>query len=54
MLERAQVVGEQVRAHPELVLEIARGGVPEPEGIDDAKPAGVRQRSVQLRPAPPH
>ena len=40
------------RGDTELVLEIARRDVPEPEGIEDAQPAGVRHRSVQTRSTP--
>jgi hypothetical protein len=50
-LKRAEVVGEQVRGHRQLLLEQAGRGVAEGERVDDAQPARGGQRRVQPDPA---
>jgi hypothetical protein len=46
VLQRAQVVGKQVRGHAEPLLKQAGRGIAEGERINDAQTAEVGQRGV--------
>ena len=52
LFQRAQVVGEQVRRHPQLCLQLRRGEVPEGQQVDDAQPRGIGEGRVLGYPRP--
>ena len=52
VFEHAQVMGQQVRRHPEPGGQLARRCLTPGQGVDDREPSGIAERGMQRRP--PH
>ncbi len=50
--QRAQVVGQQVRRHPEFGLQLRRGKVSQGQQVHDAQPRGIGEGRVLGDPRP--
>ena len=52
IFQRAQMVGQQIRRHPQLGLQLRRGEVPEGQQINDAQPRRIAEGCVLGYPHP--
>ena len=52
LFEHAQVMGQQVRRHPEPGGQLSRRRLTPGQGVDDREPSGIAERGMQRRP--PH
>ena len=52
LFQRAQVVGEQIRRHPQLRLQLRRGEVPQGQQVNDAQPRGIGEGRMPGYPRP--
>ena len=52
LFQRAQVVGEQIRRHPQLCLQLRRGEVPQGQQVNDAQPRRIGEGRMLGYPRP--
>ena len=50
LFQHAQVMGQQVRRHPEPGGQLARRRLTPGQGVDDREPSGIAERGMQRRP----